>query len=291
MQTISSTSFTSGVSSSATIGASSTGSTTGSGNAFTGVLNDYRIYDHCLSQMEVREIVKGLVLHYPLRDRYIETFTNLLPQTKMYYSTTNTSWDTTKNSPIMYYPNGWSTGYNGGVSSPAIGYHAQWVLDEEGNVIMLFPNLNSEVNMKNRWLGISGNVDASSIPAGTKYTISFDMKSDTINGGVTGGLYYKITSSATGSGFHDGNSSIGKCTKINEWQHFSYTYTRSSSYDGKTPNCTFYFYHNYVTEGKVYVKNMMLQVGDHETGYVNGGITNTNDMVYDCSGYNYNGIK
>ena len=31
-----------------------------------GKLNDIRIYDHCLSPMEVKELAKGLVLHYPL---------------------------------------------------------------------------------------------------------------------------------------------------------------------------------------------------------------------------------
>ena len=29
-------------------------------------LNEFRIYDHCLSPMEVKELAKGLVLHYPL---------------------------------------------------------------------------------------------------------------------------------------------------------------------------------------------------------------------------------
>ena len=33
---------------------------------FTGYLNDVRIYNHCLSPMEVKQLSQGLILHYPL---------------------------------------------------------------------------------------------------------------------------------------------------------------------------------------------------------------------------------
>ena len=48
----------------------------GTNYRFVGVMNDVRIYDHCLSPDEVKEISKGLVLYYPLSDVGIEPTTN-----------------------------------------------------------------------------------------------------------------------------------------------------------------------------------------------------------------------
>lgn len=57
----------------------------------TGVINgeiqDVRIYDHCLSPMEVKELAKGLVLHYPL-NRGGWGQENLLLSTPRLYNTT-----------------------------------------------------------------------------------------------------------------------------------------------------------------------------------------------------------
>ena len=49
-------------------------------NYFNGKLNDVRIYNHCLSSMEVKELAKGLVLHYPLNRRGFGC-NNLIPNT------------------------------------------------------------------------------------------------------------------------------------------------------------------------------------------------------------------
>jgi len=49
------------------IGASASNDTSNpSGNYLNGYLNDFRIYNHALSTKEVREIAKGLLLHYKL---------------------------------------------------------------------------------------------------------------------------------------------------------------------------------------------------------------------------------
>lgn len=55
------------------VGAASNGA-----EKLTGYLNDVRIYDHCLSPKEVKEISKGLVLHYKMNGA-IENSENLAP--------------------------------------------------------------------------------------------------------------------------------------------------------------------------------------------------------------------
>lgn len=49
-----------------TVGASSANTTSGRENNYIGLLNDYRIYDYCLSPKEVKEISRGMVLHYKM---------------------------------------------------------------------------------------------------------------------------------------------------------------------------------------------------------------------------------
>lgn len=55
------------------------------------LLNDFRIYDHCLSQQEVREISKGLVLHYPLDNVYNTNIVNKITSTNGYMTGFSTS--------------------------------------------------------------------------------------------------------------------------------------------------------------------------------------------------------
>lgn len=55
------------------------------GNEYlNGFVNDFRIYDHCLSPREVKEIAKGLVCHYPLNQ--IDKSVNLVQESATFNS-------------------------------------------------------------------------------------------------------------------------------------------------------------------------------------------------------------
>ena len=54
-------------------------------------INDFRFYDHCLSPKEVKEISKGLVLHYPLNDAYVEETSNLFSANLAHHRNWNNS--------------------------------------------------------------------------------------------------------------------------------------------------------------------------------------------------------
>ena len=49
----------------------------GTSVSYMGYINDFRLYDHALSPREVKEISKGLILHYSLADRYIQHMNNV----------------------------------------------------------------------------------------------------------------------------------------------------------------------------------------------------------------------
>lgn len=56
----------------------SVGKSAGDHSWIGGFVNDVRIYDHALTENEIKEISRGLVLHYSLNDRYIEPTVNMI---------------------------------------------------------------------------------------------------------------------------------------------------------------------------------------------------------------------
>lgn len=66
------------------------GATYYAGMQFFGKINDVRIYDHCLSPKEVKEISQALIIHYRLNGAYGGVGENLAYGTNTANTSTNT---------------------------------------------------------------------------------------------------------------------------------------------------------------------------------------------------------
>ena len=225
---------------------------------FQGSMNDVRIYDHCLSAKEVKEISKGLVLHYKLSDPYIESTTNL-------YS-------------------GWSTScYNGATSKYSYGTSTD----------MYYDNLDGVIRVR---MGTS-NLDAWPFvffnnitpPSNGEYrTLSFDYYptiKDKIN-------FYTYNTSGTVTWIANGVKGTGGDIPVNtnSWNHISVTIKNTGS-----SNSGFGYMriglekHTSSTSNYWLFKNIQIESKDHSTPFVIG--SRDESTVYDCSGLANNGTK
>ena len=245
-------------------------------------INDFRVYNHCSSPREIKKISQGLILHMPLKGTEISPTTNLATYPTPGRNITNSyDWDASLHADAISVT-GWGVGYNGGVENPTEGYHAHWQLID-GLPTMVFPNLNSEINMKKRWLGISGSTGIQTkIGASKTYTVSFDAKASASNMVLSSGLYYRITG-GTGNAFHDALASF----EISEtWARYSYTKTTRADINTSV-GASFYFYgHNGNIEGIIYVRNIQVELNDYATAYTKD---TRSSIIEDCSGNRYHG--
>lgn len=72
-----------------------------SGNYSQCSLNDVRIYDHCLSAAEVKEIAQGLILHYKMDGSMSGSGENLFTNTNRWYTATSAAFATTTGYPSV----------------------------------------------------------------------------------------------------------------------------------------------------------------------------------------------
>lgn len=251
------------------------------GYKLNGFINDFRIYDNVLSEKEIKLISQGLALHYTMADKNLESTTNILTYPSKQSDTYSPGWDTSKHPGAIQVPY-WGNGYNSGVSNPTIGYHAYWKIID-GISTMVFPNLNSEVGLGGRWLGINTYGIQANIGPSTTYTISFEAKGSVEGMSVRTGYYYRLTGKTSNS-FHDGSPDI-PITK--QWQRYSCTFTTRSDTDNTVHSAVYFYGHYSPIEGISYIRNVQIEIKNHATGYTTTSRTSTG--VYDCSGYGNNG--
>lgn len=61
---------------------------------FNGIITDVRVYNHCLSPLEIKQLSVGLIGHYPLNDEYITSTKNLCKPTFSANSESTWGWCT-----------------------------------------------------------------------------------------------------------------------------------------------------------------------------------------------------
>lgn len=244
-----------------TVGASSANTTSGSYNNYIGLLNDYRIYDHCLSPKEVKEISKGLVLHYPLNDAYVEGTVNLGNTSASYSNMTEgreytaTSWGGDAGT-VTYYKSG---GYN---NLPYKVYHKT----ASGSGGIYYKTANDI-----------------SIVAGKTYTMSVWVKASR---NFLGSIFSFNINGVTSS---DSNHYITYSKDVpftTEWTRISKTFTATESDAGMYGEMSI-IYDDRDTDYYVYFSGFQIEEKDHATPYTPN--TRNESTVYDCSGYQNNG--
>lgn len=240
-------------------------------------VNDVRIYDHALSVKEIKEISKGLVLHYTFEDPYVEATTNLLA-----YSGSNPTWsDTAYNGSTGQY------GYN---DNSNLTYSYVTAMDKYGQEKKM-------VKVNTRTNGVAAgpyvffeNLAPSS--DGLYKTVSFDIFTN------CSGFYLQPYSYYSGyyASYWDEETKTwvgGTSTqvsipnlKVNQWNHIVYRFLRNGAEYDSGPG---YLPVGYTTSTSDYwlFDNLQIEEKDHATPYVNG--TRSAGTVYDSSGYGNDG--
>lgn len=236
-------------------------------NSTSHYINDFRIYDHCLSKKEIKELAKGLVLHYKLDDPYIESTTNLV-------TTDQGLTDTCYNGATSKYGYGANTdmykvvgefqsrhctkvymGTDGLDAYPYVYFPIQTAVNETKTLSFdYFPTLQNTVRFYN-------------------LTTTTDLKYN-ING-VTG------TSTNT----------VTLPVNLNQWNHIELTTTNTGTASGGMGYMQIGgAKHVSNTSNYWLFANIQVELKDHATGYVGVGGTRTSGIIFDNSGYKNNGL-
>ena len=244
---------------------------------FNGLINDVRIYDHCLSAAEIHEIAKGVVLHYRLDGPIGGSNFNLGNYSRL---------------------------LNGALASVT---NSNWS-KRGASTLVLSDNIN-KVNCTAAWQGFSLYVNNLNLQVGTNYTIScygYTNSTDNTNAGIsfypmiydssgTRDTTSKMPISVMGGPFTDANAKIIgllNTSVVLYYATFTWNQTMKNIIDnGGKIELTIQI-HGTFPSGRIDTLYLpQLEIGNSPTNripsYFDLGIDTT--IVTDSSGYGYNG--
>lgn len=232
---------------------------------FVGYISDVRVYDHCLSVREVKEISKGLILHYPLSSPYSEPVTELYGEK---------------------YANGLAVAKIGEITS-------RLCTDEDGSPYTNYYFSKSPESTKDTWYSI--NFGSYPFTAGKTYTISVDYRVNSCQN-----CDFTLRHARIGNDYF-GCKTLSLITKNNVgkgWQHASITQIIPDKFDYNgtekicKPQIEWYTGNlknpttdtTTVRSADFDIKNVQVIEKDHDLPFgTRAGIE------FDCSGYGNNG--
>ena len=228
---------------------------------YKGKLNDFRLYNHALSEKEVQEIAKGLVVHYKLDN-------NGLGGENLFIGSSYTSSDITNfvgnsdtdwTKPLRY--------YNGSKNIHSFADGIDTItLTSTSNLGIAFVRSAADINLDTN----------------SQYTISCEAQCSSISKPLCIGLsYYTTANTWTWRGGTNGQN----FKAIDTWQKFTLTFTP----DANTQYICYCF--TVATGGNniLKIRNCKLEKGSIATSWSPAPEeVGTNNTIYDCSGYQNN---
>ena len=221
-------------------------------------LNDVRIYNHALSAKEVKEISKGLVLHYNFEDEYIEPTTNLIDD-----GSTFSSW-----------------------SSYGFGSHgSKTILDgATPNGINKFCRVTDNyTNTYNAAIEMARWVTSTALTNGQQVAFSAYVRG--INSTIGKNCFIHVYNS---NGTDTISTTIKSITLTANWQRIEGVFTWNKTNTSST-SFSCYVVCEMMQGEQFDCCEPQFEAKDHNTAYVNG--TRSVGKVYDNSGYGYNGTN
>lgn len=224
-------------------------------------LTDVRLYDHCLSPKEVKEISKALVVHFPLGDEFIEGTTNLVAS--QYISASSGT--------------GWG------------GHTSVWSIEDASN----FPIPARQCNKISITYSGSGGggvgrdiKNIASCSPSTTYTYSCYVRTPDELAPLNNNILYRYEKNSSGTQVTE----AGCWTNHNNYQYLGDNWYRLWGTFTVSSTTTNFRVCSFVYPNKTcnyYIGCWQLELKDHVTPYIFG--TRNETIIHDTSGFKNNG--
>lgn len=241
-------------------------------------INDFRLYDECLSPKQIKYISQAMICHYPMGNIDGKIGGRNLLLNSGFRETIEDNAFTVNGMTYNTYAKGWG-GYNGGIDNPTTNYHAYLDMSTRHYIF-------DETNGSNNWKGV---VPYTTIKKKAKsYVFSATVKATGNGTRLFGGIYYKGNSDHRG--FHAGLFYIEPIPSGKEIRVYAEVPLKDDIEISDLENIYLYGY-SFRSNSKLEMWNPKLEEGSIPTPYTPAPEDNSqfyDNIISDISGYRNN---